>query len=85
MRSNVEVQKISERDSYHTYWILNLPMLPNTIKNCFAQQNMDTNNTLAVGQIVKNVYEHVACVSWERGCTKSITLCMFWIEVQAII
>ena len=86
MRRHVEVQKMSERDNYHTYWRLHLPMLLNTMeKNGFAQQNINTNNTSAVGQIVKNAYEHVARVAWERGCAKSITLCMFWRKLQAII
>ena len=50
----------------------------NNEKNEFAQQNINTNNTSDVGQIVKNTYEHVARVAWEPECEKSITLCMFW-------
>ena len=74
MRRHVEVQQIPEIDNYHTYWRLHLPMLLNTIKKGFAQQNIKTNNKSAVGQIVKNAYERVAHLAWERGGTKSTTL-----------
>ena len=37
-------------------------------KKGFAQQNINTNNTSAVGLIVKNGYERVAHVAWECGC-----------------
>ena len=30
-KANAEVQKMLERDNYHTYWRLHLPMLLNTI------------------------------------------------------
>ena len=52
-------------------------------KNGFAQQNINTNNTYFVGQIVKNAYERVAYVAWERGFEKSTTLCMLWRKLQA--
>ena len=55
------------------------------LKNEFAQKNINTNNTSDVGQIVKYGYERVAHVAWEHGCVKSITLCMFWRKLQAVM
>ena len=81
----MEVHKLSERDNYHTYWRLHLSMLLNTTKKGFVQQNINNNNTSTVGAIVKNSYERVARLAWECGCAKSITLCMFWRKLQAII
>ena len=78
MRRHVEVHQILERDKYHTYWRLHFPMLLNTIEKGFVQKNISTKNTSVVGQIVKISYRCVARVAWERGCAKSITLCMFW-------
>ena len=46
---NFEVQEIPERGKYHTYWRLHLIMLPNTTKKVFAHQNINSNNTSAVG------------------------------------
>ena len=64
MIRHVEDHQMSERDNYHTYWKLHLPMLLNTmVKNGFEQQNIDTKNTSAIGQIVKNSYERVSFVS----------------------
>ena len=74
-----------ERDHFQTYWRLNTTLLLNTIKKRFAQQNINTRNTSDVGQIVKNSYEHVACVYWERDCTKITTLYMFWRKPRAIM
>ena len=54
-------------------------------KTGFAQGNIDSNNTSAFFQIVKNTYDHVARVAWERVCSKSITLYIFWRKLQAII
>ena len=47
------------------------------LKKGFAQKNINTNNTSAFGPIVKNAYECVNHVAWERGCANGITLCMF--------
>ena len=80
MIKHEEVQQISERDNYHTYWRLQLPMLLNTMK-----KSINTNNTSVVGQIVKNAYKRAICVAWERVCAKSITQFMFWRNLQAII
>ena len=63
MIGRVEAHQIPERDQHHTYWRLHLRMLLNTIKKGFSQQNINTNNTPVVGQIVKNVYKRVALVS----------------------
>ena len=81
----MEVHQGSERDKYHTYWRLRLPMLLNTIKKGFVQQTINTKNTSVVGQIVKSAYERVDHVAWDRGCEKTITLCMFWRKLQAIM
>ena len=85
MRSHVEVQQMPERENYHTYWRLHLPILLNTIKKGFAKQNINSNNTSTVDQIVKNTYKRVARVAWKYGCSKIITLCMFWGKLQAIM
>ena len=53
MRGHVEVQKVPERDKYYTCRRLHLPMLLNKIKNGLAQENINTNNTYVVGQILK--------------------------------
>ena len=74
MITHVKTNQIKERYKYNTYWKMHLPMLLNTIKKGFAQQNIKTNNKSAVGQIVKNAYERVAHLAWERGGTKSTTL-----------
>ena len=81
----MEVHKISERENYHTYWILHPPMLLNTTKKGFAQKNINTNNKSAIGKIVKSAYKSVAQLAWERGCANSITLYMFRRKLQAII
>ena len=60
-------------------------ILLNTIKKGFAKQNINSNNTSTIDQIVKNTYEYVARVAWERVCSKIITLCMFWGKLQAIM
>ena len=39
-------------------------MLLNTIKKVFAQQKINTNNTSAIGKIVKNAYKCVDRVAW---------------------
>ena len=63
--THVEVQKILERENHHTYWRLQLPILLNKMKKKgFAQQNINTNNTPAIFQILKNSYERVAHVAW---------------------
>ena len=54
-------------------------------KKGFAHQNININNTSAVGHIVKNGYELVAHVAWECGCEESTALCMLWRKVQAIM
>ena len=65
MRRHVEVHRISERENYHTYCRLRLPMLLNTInKKVFAQKNINNSNTSVVCQIVKNTYKRVAHVAW---------------------
>ena len=81
----MEFHQRPERDKYCTHWILHLPMLLDTIKEGFSKNNINSNNTSAVGQIVKNAYECVARVAWERGCTNGITLCMLWGELQVIM
>ena len=78
MRRHVEVHKRIAKEKYHAYWRLHLSMLLTMIrKNRFAQQNINANNTSVIGQNFKNEYKRVARVDWERGCAKSITLCMF--------
>ena len=84
MGRHVEVHQIPERYKYHTYWTLHLPMILNTIKK-IAQQNVNTNNTYIIGKIGKSSYEHVANVSLEYVCAKSITLCMLRRKLQAIM
>ena len=44
MRRRVEVHQIKEREKYHKYWILHLPMILNTIKKGFSQKNINANN-----------------------------------------
>ena len=60
MGRHVEVQKMSERENYHTYWILHLPMLLSTIKKRVCTEKYKYQQYIAVGQIVKNACERVA-------------------------
>ena len=39
----------------------------------------------AVGKNIKNEYKRVDNVAWERGCEKSISICMFWINIQEMM
>ena len=38
----------------HKYWRLQLPMILNTIKKCFAHKNINTHNTSVIGKMLKN-------------------------------
>ena len=55
----MEVHQRPERDKYHTYWRLHLPMLLNTKK---AQKNINAKNTSVV-----DAYESVDHIVWENG------------------
>ena len=62
MKIHVEVHQRSERYICYIYWIINLPMLLNTIKKGFAHKNINTHNTSDIGLIVKITYKHVSCL-----------------------
>ena len=59
MRRYVEVRKIPERDKYHTYWRLHLPMLLNTIKKRFFTEK----------------YEYQKYICRWKNCKKIILTC----------
>ena len=63
--------------TYPCYWLW--------WKKGLAQKNTNTNNTSGISEIVKSAYEHVACVAWECGCSKSIAIFLFWKKLQAIM
>ena len=78
-------ENVRKRQLSHIFETALTHLLNTMKKNEFAQQNINTNNTYAVGQIVKNTYEPVARVAWEPECAKSITLCIFWRNLQSIM
>ena len=58
MNNHAELQKIQEREIYHTCWRLLPPMLLNMTKKGFAPHNLDTRNKFSIDQNVntnKNV------------------------------
>ena len=54
-------------------------------KKGFSQKNINTNNTSVFAQMLKNAYERVFRVAWERGCANIIALCMLWRKLRAIM
>ena len=81
----MEVHQRPENNKYYTHWRLHLHILLNTTKKGFTKQNINTNNKYFVDQLVKNAYESVDRVAWERGCIKRITLCMLCRKLHAIM
>ena len=49
-------------------------MLLTKIKKVFVKKNRNTNNTSNIVQNIKNEYERVDRIAWERGFKDSITL-----------
>ena len=58
----MEFQKNSERDNYHTYSRLHLPVLLNTIKNGIAQKYINTSNTSDLGLILTIIQTYFSCI-----------------------
>ena len=77
--SNIRKIKISHiLETTHTH-------SNNYYKKGFSHRNIYTKNTSVIGQNVKNYYKHISHLSSEHSCEKSITLCMLWRNVQAIM
>ena len=48
------------------------------MKKRVSTENTNINNASDVETIIKNTYERIAHVAWERGCANSIALFMLW-------
>ena len=83
MIRRMEVHQISEKEKYHTYWRLHLPILTTTIKRFFTYKYRYKQYIYHWPKCKK--YKHITHASWERGREKSITLCMLWRNAQEIM
>ena len=48
------------------------------MKKRVSTENTNINNASAVETIIKNTYERIAHLAWERGYANNIALFMFW-------